>query len=454
MATTSGNYTQRVADYVCKLKYDDLPSNVVQQAKKVILDALACEVACSLLENGRLIVQFGKTLGGQAESSVLGGDYRAPALTAALVNGTLGHGDEIDESLEEVGHASAVMVPTALACGEKEGATGKEMIAAVVAGYDVAGRLVNAGFASARLAPSTTSAVLSLFPGTATAANILKLGTSQTRIAFGLAASQAGGFYDVGSEAKHMVKSLMRGLVARHAVTSALLAKMGYDAPQSVFDSEINVIRAFVGEPYDREEMVKDLGKKFVIMDTCLKLYSAGHPIHAPVDGLLKLMKREALNAEDIKAIIVRQPEHEQRIVDNRDMPEITVQYCLAVAAFDRQLTWDQYTPERLKDPKVLDLKSRVKSIHDPRLDERKKITKAHSAEVEVETKDGRKFSERVDYPPGDPGNPASQEDIEKKAMYYAPKVLGQKKTKNLIEAVKNLEAVTDLNQLGQLLRI
>ncbi len=442
--------TQRLGEHVTRLKYDDLPIEVIQQTKKLILDALGGQVACSILENGRLIIQFGQSLGGQAEASVLGSNYKTSAINAAMINGTLGHGDEIDESLEEAGHASAVIVPAALACGEKERASGKDMIAAVVAGYDIAGRLANAGFSMSRGFSNNASD----FWGVATGCNILKLKVSEARIAFGLAALNSGGFYDLGSEARHMAKSLTKGLSCRNGVTAALLAKMGYDGPKTVFDGNNNVLSDIAGENYDQGELIKDLGKKFLIMTTCLKLYSAGHPIHAPAYGLLKILEREGIRAEDIKSIIARQPGDEKRIVDNRDMPEITIQYCLAVAAFDHQLTWDQYTPERVKDPKVLNLKSRVTSVHDPKLDERKKITKAHSAEVDVETNDGRKFTERVDYPPGDPGNPASQEDIDKKVMYYASKVLGQKRAKNLIEAVKNLEAVSDLNELGNMLRI
>ena len=454
MATTKNGFTQRLADYIGALKYNDLPLNVVQQAKKVILDALACQLACSQLENGRLIVQFGGTLGGRPEASVFGGDYRTSAVNAALVNGTLGHGDEIDESLEDIGHVSAVVVPVAFACGEKEARSGKDMITAVIAGYDVAGRLANAGMVTSRLTRGLGTAMLSAFPGTAAASSILRLNPRQTSIAFGLAASQAGGFYDLSSEAKHGAKSAMHGFVARDSVTSALLAQCGYDGPQAPFDGPCNVFDTFVGQTCDPAELIKDLGKKFPIMETCLKLYSAGHPIHAAVDALLKILEREGIGAENIKSILARQPTVEQRVVDNREMPEINIQYCLAVAAFDRKLTWDQYTPQRERDPKVLDLKSRVKSIPDPVLDERKKTTKAHSAEVEVETGDGRKFSQRTDYPPGDPGNPASHEQIEQKAMHYASGVLGRKKTELLIETVNNLETVADLNQLGELLCI
>ncbi len=450
MTSTKEGFTERLAGYVANLKYNDLPADVIVQAKKIILDSLGCQVACALLENGKLIIQFGRALGGQAEASVLGSSYRTSAMDAAFINGTLGHGDEIDESLERSGHTSSVIVPAALACGERARASGKDMITAVVAGYDVAGRLANAGIARSNLVMGLSG----VFWGVAAACNILQLESDKTRIAFGLAMCQAGGFYDVGSEAKHMAKSLMCGIQARSGVTAALLAQMGYDGPRFIFDGNDNVLRSLAGDNYDQGELIKNLGSKFTIMDTCVKLYAAGHPIHAPVDGLLKILAREGISAEDIQSVTVRQPKGEHQVVNNRDMPDINIQYCMAVTAFDRQLTWDQYTPERLHDTKVADLKNRVLTVHDPKLDERKRITKAHSAEVELETKDGRRFSERVDYPPGDPARPASQEDVDEKVMHYTSKVLGRDKTQKLVEAVKKLDEIGDLNQLGRLLRL
>ncbi len=448
-----GNYTERLAGYIANLKYADLPSDVVKQAKKVILDSLGCQVACSLLENGRLIVQFGRTLGGKREASVLGSNYKTTAINAVTVNGTLGHGDEIDESLEEVGHASAVMVPVALACGEKEHTSGKEMITAVVAGYEMAGRMANAGLGTSVLL-GMSRVVSFTYQGVATACNALKLNTDQIRAAFGIASCNSGGYWDVGSEAKHMTKSFRHGAGARNGVTSALLARMGYDGPKSVFDGANNLLFACVGKEHDLEYLTKNLGKQFAISNTCFKLFSAGHPIHAPIFGLLKILDREGIKAEQIKSIVAHQPEFEQHAVDNRDMPPINLQYCMAVAAFDRQLTWDQYAPDRMKDPKVLELKSRIRSVHDPKMDERKKTTKAHSAEVELETKDGRRFVERVDYPPGDPGNPLTQKDIEKKAAFYAAKVLGPEGGRNLVQTVNNLEKINDVNKLGDLVRL
>ncbi len=452
--TIKKGITERLSDHICSLQYDDLPAEVIQQAKKVILDAVGCQVACSRLESGHFIIKFGRGECGTPEASVLGSNFKTSAVSAALMNGTLGHGDEIDESLEQAGHTAAVIVASALACGEKVRGSGKDMISAVVSGYDMAGCLVNAGVRSSTLGSEFVT-FTSVFWGVAAASNMLKLSRDKTRIALGLAACQTSGYCDFVSEANHMAKSLTWGLGARGGVTAALLAEIGYDGSQSVFDGgEKNVFKRVIGQAYNAADLPRDLGIKYTIMDTCIKLYSAGHPIHAPVDGLLKILAREHVSADQIRSIIVHQPYYEQRLVDNRDMPEINVQYCLAVAALDRQLTWDQFTAQRSIDPKVVELKKRVTSVPDPKLDERQKITKAHSAEVELETKDGRKFLERVDYPPGDPGNPASQEDVEKKVMHYASPGLGDEKTRALIKAVNRMETIVDLNELGNLLRI
>ena len=271
---------------------------------------------------------------------------------------------------------------------------------------------------------------------------------------FGLAMCQAGGFYDVGSEAKHMTKSLMCGVQARGGVTAALLAQMDYDGPRFIFDNDNIFLRLTAGKEIEYNELVNDLGVNFTITDTCIKLYAAGHPIHAPVDGLLKILTQEDINAEDIKLVKVRQSRVDHETVDNREMLDINIQYCMAVAAFDRNITWDQFGAERLHDPKVLDLKKRVLAIHDPKLDERREITKAHSAEVELETKDGRVFMERIDYPPGDPARPMTSEEIEKKVMYYTLKVLRRDKVQKLIEAVNKLDEINNINELGYILRL
>jgi 2-methylcitrate dehydratase PrpD len=453
MSTTEQGYTRKIGEYIASLQYSDLPPSVVKQTKKVVLDALGSQVACSMLENGKTIIKYGESVGGKGESSIIGSSYKTSAANAALVNGTLGHGDEIDDVLYEAGHAAAGVIPAALACGERQKANGKEMITAVIAGYDIAARLSNAGISVPALRLGYSDGFATVFWSVSAASNILKLDVNKTIIALGLAGCQSGGYYDF-SESRHMAKSLMFGLGARNGVTAALLAKIGFDGPHLVFDGDNTILKYQAGEQHNSEELIRDLGVKYSIMDTSLKLYSVGHPIHAPAHGLIKMMESENLSPDNIRSITVYMARRESEVINDRKMPEINLQYCLSVAAFDHRLTWDQFAPERLNDQKIADLKNRVKIVHDPYMDNLKEVNGSHSAKVEIETMDGNKFSSLEEYPPGDAKRPLSQQEVEQKVIYYASKVIGKDRAKSLIEMVNNLENVSDLNELGDKLRI
>ena len=312
-------------------------------------------------------------MGGKAEASVIGSSFRTSVVTAALVNGTLGHGDEIDESTDEAGHVAAVVVPAALACGEKQKASGKDMIAAVVAGFDMAGGLARAGVSVLNLKLGYSDGFATVFWSVAAASNILKLEAHKTQTALGLAGCQSGGYYDF-SETKHMAKSVMCGLGAAQRCNQPLLAQIGFAGPSSVFDGESSILKYQAGEKYHSEELTMNLGKKFTIMDASIKLYSVGHPIHSPAHGLIKIITHEGIRPEEIRSITVHLPSREFEIVNNRNMPEINIQYCLAVAAYDHKLTWDQFTTERVGGPRVIDLKNRVTAVHDPEMDELRRL--------------------------------------------------------------------------------
>ena len=140
--TMKRGITEILSDYFCTLNYDDLPAEVVQQAKKVILDAVGCQAACTQLENGQMILEFGRGEVGAPEASILGSNIKTSVMTAALINGALGHGDEIDESLEDVGHTASIIVSAALACGEKVRASGFDGIQFTIPAVDVNGTLL------------------------------------------------------------------------------------------------------------------------------------------------------------------------------------------------------------------------------------------------------------------------------------------------------------------------
>lgn len=456
MAQTAGR-TEAVAGYVARLQFELLPDEVVHKAKAIVLDALGCQLACTTLPHGKIAIEYARQHAGPAESTVLGTDFKTSAEHAALVNGIQGHGDEIDESLLGFGHASAVLVPAVLAVGEREHATGRQVITALVAGYDVAARLARAGFSLDVLAPRNwqQGSTAGSMAAAVAAGRLLDLTEDELRAALAIGAEQACGLQAMRTETGHMHKSLHMGVGSRNGVASAYLAQVGYGGVPSVLDSPYSVFEAFIPDGARPEEMTDGLGERFDILASRFKRYSAGSPTHSAIATVLSILRDEQLMAGDIERIHVTLPTLEQGLLSESLTLNINFEYIIAVAALDGQVSWEQYTPERQRDPALLDLWARVTSAGDPELDEIKRANLgARPAGVTLTTRDGREFSGRMVFPPGHPRNPLSDEELAEKFRYWSTRVLSEARSNALSELVTRLEQVDDVNEVGDLLRI
>lgn len=456
METPGPSVTHEVARYVREIGYDDLPSAVVGKAKEVLLDAFACQLACSQLPHCRIAIDFARDHGGRPEATILGADFKTDVEHAALVNGILGHGDEIDEVLELFGHTSAVLVPTVLAVGEREKAAGKDLLVALVAGYDVAGRLARAGFSLDILGPRNfqQASTAGSLAAAASAGKLLGLTQKEMQAALGLAAEQACGLQTMRLEAGHMNKSLHMGVGGRNGVCSAYLARAGYGGVFDVLDPPYSVFEAFIPDGAQPEELVEGLGSRFELMVTAIKRYSAGHPINSAIAAMHKIMRDHALEAVDIERIDVRVESLIYKMLSKSPTLNINIEYVLAVAALDGTVTWDQYSEERQNDPVLRDLWARVVSEGDIEMDDlKKRNTGARPAEVTIRTRDGRALTERVLFPPGHPRNPLRPDELDEKFMYWSTRIIDERQAIELKEAVLHLEDVDDINDLSALLR-
>lgn len=455
---TEAGLTAAVARAVHDLRYDDLPQAVVRKAKDVVLDALGCQLACSTLPHGRIAIEFARTQAGRPDATVIGTDLRTSVEHAALVNGILGHGDEIDESLLGFGHASAVLVPAVLAVGERERASGREMIVALVAGYELAGRLSRAGFNLDVIAPRNwqQASTAGSIAAAAAAGRLLRLGTERLRAAFGLAAEQACGLQAMRTENGHMNKSFHMGVGSRNGVASAYLAQLGYGGVLSVLEPPWSVFEAFVpAEEAMPAELTRELGRRFDVLESRFKRYAAGSPTHCAIASMLAIMAAQRLTAADIADLLVRMPALEVRLLSRSETLSVNLEYIMAVAAVDGRVSWEQYSDERQRDPIVRALWQRVKVIGDPEMDAMKRANLgARPAEVVLTTRDGRTFTERMLYPPGHPRNPLSREELEEKFLYWSTRVISRDRAMRLKTMVEDLERTSDVNELGALLRI
>lgn len=447
--------TAALARHVRDLACDQLPSEAVARAKDVVLDALGGQLACSTLDLGQRAITFARRHAGRPESTVIGTDLKTSAEHAALVNGIFGHGDEIDETLAPFGHASAALVPTVLAVAERERSSGRDMIVALVAAYDVAGRLARAGFNSDVLAPRNfqQGSTAGSMAAAAGAGKLIALDQERLQLAFGLAAEQACGLQSMRTESGHMNKSLHFGIGARNGITAAYLAEAGYGGVYSVLDPPWSVFDAFVPEPKP-DELVAELGERYEISGTAFKSFASGRPTHAAIAALFKIMREHNIEADDIATILVRVPTLKHRLLSGALTLNINIEYVMAVAALDRQVGWDQYTVERQADPAVVDMWRRVTSEPDARLDQiQEENLGAFPAEVDVTTKDGRVLTDGMVFPPGHRKNPFTAVELEEKFMYWSTRVLSDDTAGRLLALVRNLDEVVDVNELGDLLR-
>lgn len=456
MITTPG-ITAAVARYVSELRYEDLPDAVVAYAREVVLDALGCQLACSQLPHAKIATQFAREHAGRADATVIGSDFKTSVEHAALVNGILGHGDEIDGILELFGHASAVLVPTVLAVGEREHASGRDVIVALVAGYDVAGRIAKAGFSLETLAPrnwqqgSTGGSVAAA----AAASRLLGLDQSRTQAAFGVAAEQACGLQVMRTETGHMNKSLHMGVGSRNGVASAYMARAGYGGAFNVLDPPYSIFQAFIPDAAEPDELTRDLGERFEILSDTFKRYASGRPTHCAIAVMLALMSEHGLAAADIEHITVRIPSLERKLLSRALTLNINFEYNVAVAALDGRVSWDQYTQERQDDPVLRDLLQRVTSEGSPEFDAIKRANVgSNPAEVELLTRDGRTYRGRMLFPPGHPRNPFSRAELEDKFTYWSTQVIPREQATALREAVDGLQDIDDVNVIGDLLRV
>lgn len=453
--TKAGKETDKIADYIASFRYENIPWEVVQQAKMVILDTLGVTLAARVkdTEISRLITEFVHSLDQKEESTLIGTTYTSTCLNAALANATMAHDIvELDEVHSKANtHTAAVIVPTALAVCEKEKKTGKDFIAAVVLGYDVECRL---GVALDDMAMYARcfhpTSICGCFGAVAAAARLLELDKEEIRNALGLAGCQASGLIAWETEPLHMSKSFQAGIPARNGITATLLAQLKYAGPPAIFDGEYNIFDAFSGK-HNYVLLTEDLGTRFDIMGAGLKQYSCCRHIHSPLDAFLQLLDNYALCPEEIEKITVRVSETAALMTDNNELVTHNAQYALAMAAFDKKVEMNQYRDQRYKNPEVQELSQKIKLIADPDL--QKLYPLRWVAIVTVDTKDGRSFTKRVDHAKGDPENPLTPEEIKEKFLSLIVDGIGIDRSQQIIDILEELEKVEDIRELSLLLR-
>ncbi|HEV8603226.1 MAG TPA: MmgE/PrpD family protein [Gaiellaceae bacterium] len=449
----------RLAEFTTSLAYEGIPDEVVEAAKLHVLDTLGCGLAAHALG----IALEGRTtmaeLGGEPQASVIGLDGWLPSANAAFANAMLCHGLDFDDThSDSVSHVSVVVCPTAIAAGEAQGATGRELLAAIVGGNEVVTRIGMAASGAFHSRGFHPTAICGIFGGTTAAARLLGLDIEATVSALGIAGSFAGGLFaylDVGTATKPMHPAW----AAHGALIASRLSSLGAEGPPTVIEGRFGLYHAFLGaekDEVDIEGQLADLGERWETPRIAYKPYPACHFIHGSLGATASL--REGLTPDDVEEVVVTVPAAGVALVlepaESKIAPrsayeaKFSLQYSTAAMLVHGQVGVRSYMGEAIADPRVLELARRVRY----ETKEYSTYPAAFPGGVRIRLRDGRTLEADLPYQRGGPENPMTADEVRTKFRENAGLALGDAALEVLEEGVLALEEQDDLRSLFSLL--
>jgi 2-methylcitrate dehydratase PrpD len=442
------NSTEHLCEWICTTGYSDIIAEVRQEALTILYDTVGGMIASSTLPSCQPVVDMVKAMGGNMECSIVGHPVRTTVTYAALANGTIGHGDEVDATGQHgTGHFAAVIVPTAITVGQYANVSGKELLRALVLGSEVAAR-INSVMAEVFDHPRRhfSDCIGSVMGAAALAGVLLKLNPTEMENAIGLAASQAGGLKAVYYDPTHHSKSFHYGNACQGGILAALLAKRGFHGPPGILTVEHGFFDAFTGYASLGNQVVNDLGKKYFMSQIAYKRLPVGGPDQTPLYIFLQILKQHGLTADDIDQVEVTLSRSAFLTVATLKHPSVHMRTVLSMAAVFGELNF-QHIHESIyyEDPRVEDFKERIKLLPEPGWSSpgsRLEVT------VRVQTRNGEMLSESLRYPL------MSKEELKHKFRSLVGLRVNKERVLELESKLKNVEAADNVEHLVSELEI
>jgi 2-methylcitrate dehydratase PrpD len=460
MNNKNGSAIEKLAANVLETRFENFDAATLEKAKYRIIDTLGCLIGGAAdTSNPELISLFRET-GGKEEATILIHGGKVPAGNAAFANSVMARSFDFEpvsplvEGFSCPGHISGTTIPTAVSLAEAADVDGKELIAALLVGDDMASRILAAsgfGFTLGWDGVGTVNA----FGTAATAGRLMKLNHRQMRHTFGIVLNMMGTTFQTIWDGTTSFK-LPQGLAARAGIFSAQLAKAGWTGPEDALMSKFGYFQMFT-EGCQRPQFLTDKLGAAYYADSTIKPYPCCRITHSAIQGALELMHKHSFRAEDIKEVIL---DLSQGGIDHKcGMPysvgefphgnaAFSYQYTVSAAFLHGSIKPEHFTEKAILDPRISEFIPRIKynAVEDLPLEH---------ARVNVTLNDGRKLTEIADKVKGDPlDNPASADDIISKFwtnVEFSDRISKQKAEK-LLETLLNLDKLDSVRKMVPLL--
>jgi 2-methylcitrate dehydratase PrpD len=452
-ASAPGAVIVKLSTYMSEAGTKPLPDQVVEKTKEHTLDTIAAMISGVDLPPAQIALKFARAHAGEKTATIVGSNVLCGVLEAAIANGMMAHSDETDDShAPSHSHPGCAIVAAALAAGEQFGISGARFLRAITLGYDIGTRVLMClgGLPFQMQTHRSAHCIANTFGAAAAAGCAADLTAEQMRWLLDYAGQQASGIAAWQRDTQHIEKAFVfGGMPARNGVTAALLIQLGATGVSDIFSGADNFLLAF--QPSANPELLIDkLGQRYEVTRTNIKKWTVGSPIQAPLDALQILMKQHPFTPDQVQKVVVRVATSEAKTVNNRNMPDISLQHMVAVMLVDKTVSFrSAHDKKRMQDPAILRERAKVQLVPDEQLEVLypKRVTI-----VEVTLKDGTHLTQRVDAVRGTAENPMSRDEVIEKARDLMTPYVGSA-TSRLIDALMTVENLSDIRALRPLLQ-
>ncbi len=446
--TMEKSISRQIAEFAVNLKYEDLPDNVINEVKRFLYDSIGCAYGGYHTKDVNILREIYKEMGGKKEASLIGFGDKMPAVNATLVNSLMIRALDFNDIYwkEDPSHPSD-LIPAALAVGEMVDASMKDVIVAIVLAYEFEQRLCEFAVPGVR-ERKWHHATLTQFVSPIVAGKLLGLDVDRMVTASGMNGSQTPTIGCPTAGHVTRMKNTVDPMAVQSGVFAALMAQKGFSGTEQVFEGKEGLMDVF-GPEWAIEKLTGGLGKDYKILRCSMKAFPTEALTHTHITATLKAVKNNNITYDQIEQVTITTIARACDILfdpqkyrpKSRETADHSLPYCIAVALVDHQITPRSFSEEKLKDKRIWEVIDKIKGSASEEFE--KMFPAKQPSRVVVKTKDGREFSEYLEYPKGDPREPMTSEDLEVKFNSLSDGLLSSEKQKRIREKIFTCENTT-----------
>jgi 2-methylcitrate dehydratase len=455
----SSTITAKVAEWAAEVSYTDLPAEVVRQAKRFLMDAVGCALGGAQQHDVHIARDVLREIAGRGPATVLVTGERIDPVSASLLNSLMIRVMDYNDIYwkQDPSHPSD-LIPAALATAERAGRSGRDVILGIALAYEFEQRLCEISFPGIREV-GWHHATLTAVASPIAAGRMLGLTPAQLQHAIGISASRCCTTGSVTAGKLTMMKNTVDPLATQSGVLAALLAEKGYTGPEHVLDGKEGIGHVIKTE-WRWDGLVDKLGESWRILQCGMKFFPTEALTHAPISAVLDLVNVNDLEPEQIATVTIYSLARAADILadpskydpHSKETADHSLPYVIAAAIVDRQVTPNQFKPEKIEEPRLRAQMQKIKVIADPAIEA--VFPALQRVRVVITTTDGRTLERQLDYPKGDPRNPLTDDEIAAKFSALAVGAATAADVARMQETISRAETFDDARELMRRLTV